>query len=140
MKQTFLIIVAILAGNFTSLFAKDYTANVFGINGNLNTLNTRSIQFGIDYISNHGGGRLVFSAGEYLTGTIHFKSGVTLQLDEGAILLGSTKTMDYDRQNTPFDNGRKTCLTLNKNSKINCQFTNKEARVKLKKLYPSIQD
>ncbi len=28
----------------------------------------------------------------------------------------------------------------NKNSKINWQFTNKEARVKLKKLYPSIHD
>lgn len=28
----------------------------------------------------------------------------------------------------------------NKNSKINWQFTNKEARVKLKKLYPSIQN
>jgi hypothetical protein len=28
----------------------------------------------------------------------------------------------------------------NKNSKINWQFTNKEARVKLKRLYPSIQD
>jgi len=28
----------------------------------------------------------------------------------------------------------------NKNSKINWQFTNKEARVKLKKLYPSIND
>jgi len=28
----------------------------------------------------------------------------------------------------------------NKNSKINWQFTNKEARVKLKKLYPSIED
>ena len=28
----------------------------------------------------------------------------------------------------------------NKNSKINWQFTNKDARVKLKKLYPSIDD
>jgi hypothetical protein len=28
----------------------------------------------------------------------------------------------------------------NKNSKINWQFTNKETRVKLKKLYPSIHD
>ncbi len=28
----------------------------------------------------------------------------------------------------------------NKNSKINWQFTNKEARVKLKKLYPSLDD
>ena len=31
-------------------------------------------------------------------------------------------------------------LRNNKNSKINWQFTNKEARVKLKKLYPSIQN
>ena len=28
----------------------------------------------------------------------------------------------------------------NKNAKINWQFTTKDARVKLKKLYPSIQD
>jgi len=28
----------------------------------------------------------------------------------------------------------------NKNCKINWQFTNKEARIKLKKLYPSIHD
>ena len=28
----------------------------------------------------------------------------------------------------------------NKNNKINWQFTNKEARVKLKRLYPSIYD
>lgn len=28
----------------------------------------------------------------------------------------------------------------NKNCKINWQFTNKEARIKLKKLYPSIND
>jgi predicted AAA+ superfamily ATPase len=28
----------------------------------------------------------------------------------------------------------------NKNSKINWQFTNKDARVKLKRLYPSIYD
>jgi hypothetical protein len=28
----------------------------------------------------------------------------------------------------------------NKNSKINWQFTTKDARIKLKRLYPSIQD
>ncbi|MEO9099264.1 MAG: glycosyl hydrolase family 28 protein [Ginsengibacter sp.] len=113
MKQRFfLIALAFLLGSSNIVFAKDYPANFFGINGNSNTLNTRSIQFGIDYISDHGGGRLVFDAGVYLTGTIHLKSGVTLQLDEGATLLGSTNPFDYDRQNTPFDNGRKTSLTL----------------------------
>ena len=28
----------------------------------------------------------------------------------------------------------------NKNSKINWQFTNKDARIKLKKLYPALHD
>ncbi|MEO8852239.1 MAG: glycosyl hydrolase family 28 protein, partial [Ginsengibacter sp.] len=113
MKQKFFFIAtAFFLFNSTSLFAKDYPANFFGINGNSNILNTRSIQFGIDYISDNGGGRLVFDAGVYLTGAIHLKSGVTLQLDEGATLLGSTNPFDYDRQNTPFDNGRETCLAL----------------------------
>ena len=113
MKHTFFSIAfSFLLLNFNTLFAKDYPADFFGIINNSTTLNTRSIQFGIDYIQDHGGGRLVFGAGQYLTGTIHLKSGVILQLDEGATLLGSTNPFDYDRQNTPFDNGRETCLTL----------------------------
>lgn len=37
-----------------------------------------------------------FPAGRYLTGTIHLKSGVTLQIDEGAEIIGSTNIDDYD--------------------------------------------
>ncbi|MEO8860654.1 MAG: hypothetical protein ABI358_04480 [Ginsengibacter sp.] len=113
MKQTFFsFAVAVLLCNLTPVFATDYPANFFGINSDSNTLNTRSIQLGIDYIHAHGGGRLVFDKGVYLTGTIHLKSNVTLQLAEGATLLGSTNPFDYDRQNTQFDNGRETSLTL----------------------------
>lgn len=83
----------------------------FGIDAGGTTLNTRSIQFGIDYIS-PGGGRLVFPAGKYLTGCLHFKSGVTIQLDEGAVLLGSTNPFDYDRQATGFDHNFSTSLAL----------------------------
>lgn len=113
MKRTFFFVtIAILFCSSTSLFAKDYPAAFFGIKKNANTQNTKAIQTGIDYISTHGGGRLIFSAGVYPTGCIHLKSDVTLQLDEGATLLGSTNPLDYDRQNTPFDNGRESCLAL----------------------------
>jgi len=92
--------------------AKDYTAAFFGIAPGGTVLYTRAIQFGIDYVSENGGGRLVFSEGRYLTGCIHFKSNVTLHLEKGAVLLGSTNPFDYDRQNTPFDHNFKTSLAL----------------------------
>lgn len=80
------------------LFAKDYPASMFGIKTDGIALNTKSIQFAVDYINNNGGGRLVFSSGKYLSGTIYLKSNVTLQLDAGAVLLGSLNPFDYDRK------------------------------------------
>lgn len=80
------------------LFAKDYKASLFGIHSDGKTLNTRSIQFAIDHISSNGGGRLVFSVGQYLSGSIYMKSNVTLHLEEGATLLGSLNPYDYDKK------------------------------------------
>jgi len=77
---------------------KDYKASLFGIKSNGTTLNTRSIQKAIDFIHDRGGGRLVFDVGRYLTGTIYLKSGVTMHLLEGAILVGSPNPFDYDTQ------------------------------------------
>lgn len=81
-----------------SLSAKDYPASLFGIYSDGITLNTRSIQYAIDYIHNNGGGRLIFYVGRYLTGSIHLKSNVTIQLEEGAVLVGSLNPWDYDRK------------------------------------------
>jgi len=72
---------------------------MFGVKSNGITLNTNSIQKGIDYISANGGGRLVFYVGRYLTGTIYMKSNVTIQLEEGAILVGSVNPLDYELSN-----------------------------------------
>jgi Glycosyl hydrolases family 28 len=77
--------------------AGDYPASMFGIRSDGVTLNTRSIQYGVDYIHDHGGGRLVFEVGRYLTGSIHLKSDVGLELKEGAMLLGSLNPFDYDK-------------------------------------------
>jgi polygalacturonase len=78
---------------------ENYPASLFGIKSDGATLNTRSIQYAIDYISARGGGNLQFGVGQYLTGSIYLKSKVTLQLDEGAVLLGSLNPFDYDRVN-----------------------------------------
>ena len=93
------ILILFILFNSNLLEAKDYPASLFNINSAGITLNTRSIQFAIDYIHKQGGGRLVFDVGRFLTGSIHLKSGVTLQLNEGAVLLGSLNPFDYDRNN-----------------------------------------
>ena len=92
-KLLFLVNIFLVSA---SIYAKDYNASMFGIKSNGTTLNTNSIQKGIDYVSENGGGRLVFYVGRYLTGTIHLKSNVTIQLEEGAILVGSTNPFDYE--------------------------------------------
>ena len=78
-----------------SLSAKDYKASLFGVKSDGSTLNTRSIQTAVDFISEKGGGKLIFYVGRYLTGTIQLKSNVILQLEEGAVLVGTTSVYDY---------------------------------------------
>lgn len=77
------------------LSAKDYPAALFNIYGDGTTLNTRAIQFAIDYVHSQGGGRLVFDVGRYVTGSVELKSHVTLQLNEGAVLVGSLNPLNY---------------------------------------------
>ncbi len=94
-KKNILFILLIFQ-SFT-LLAKDYPASLFGIYSDGVTLNTRSIQAAIDYINANGGGKLIFSVGRYLTGSIHLKSDVMIELKEGAVLLGSLNPYDYDK-------------------------------------------
>jgi polygalacturonase len=95
--KSFKTSVILLSLLFPSLLlAKDYNASMFGVKSNGTTMNTNSIQKGIDFVSENGGGRLVFYVGRYLTGTIHMKSNVTIQLEEGAILVGSPNPLDYE--------------------------------------------
>ena len=92
------LIVYIVCFLCLQVSAKDYPASLFDIHSDGATLNTRSIQFAIDYIQQQGGGRLVFDVGRFLTGSIHLKSNVALHLLEGAVLLGALNPMDYDRK------------------------------------------
>lgn len=80
-----------------SLFAKDYNASYFGILSDGVTNNTGSIQKAIDFISEKGGGRLVFYVGRYMTGNVQLKSNVSIKLEEGAILVGAPTIYDYSK-------------------------------------------
>jgi len=91
------LLVVIACSQFLQGSGKDYPVSLFGISSDGTTLNTRSIQFAIDYIHEQGGGRLVFDVGRFLTGSVHLKSDVTLHLLEGAVLLGVLNPLDYDR-------------------------------------------
>lgn len=75
--------------------AKDYDAHTFGVRGDGITVNTASIQYAIDYISGHGGGRLVFTVGTYRTGSIYLKSDVTLHIEPGATLMSTANPFDF---------------------------------------------
>ncbi|MHC1730782.1 MAG: glycoside hydrolase family 28 protein [Bacteroidales bacterium] len=97
MKRVKILLIIILSAALFQMHAKDYNASMFGAKSNGTTLNTSSIQKGIDYISENGGGRLVFYVGRYLTGTVYLKSNVIIHLEEGAILVGSTNPFDYER-------------------------------------------
>jgi polygalacturonase len=69
----------------------------FGAVSDGKTLNTKAIQKAIDLANKNKGGRVVFSKGKFLSGSIILKSGVELFFEEGAILLGSTNPDDYPK-------------------------------------------
>jgi polygalacturonase len=60
------------------------------------TLNSKAIQRSIDDVFQTGGGTIIVPSGIFLTGRIELKSGVTLHLEEGCTLLGSTSIGDYN--------------------------------------------
>jgi len=77
--------------------AKDWYATDFGAVADGRTLNSASIQAAIDHASADGGGRVIFTPGKFLTGTVYLKDGVTLHLESGATLLGSVNPWDYTK-------------------------------------------
>ena len=78
MKPFRLVLFLLLLAIANKLPAKDYKASLFGIKSDGLTLNTTSIQKAIDYISENGGGRLVFYVGRYLTGSIFLKENLAV--------------------------------------------------------------
>ena len=93
----FIIGYNILSTAQNQTLPRQYNASLFGIKSDGVTMNTRSIQKALDWISEQGGGELTFWVGRYLTGSVHLRSNVTIRLLEGAVLEGSANPYDYDK-------------------------------------------
>ncbi len=72
-----------------------YDVRDYGAKSDGKTLCTASIQKAIDACSESGGGTVYLPPGTFLSGTIYFKTGVTLRLTAGSTLLGSKNLKDY---------------------------------------------
>lgn len=83
---------AMRAGNAHA--ASTCTVTSYGATGNGSTKDTTAIQNAINACG--GGGTVVFPAGKYLTAPLFLKSSVTLNVESGATILGSTTTSDYN--------------------------------------------
>lgn len=82
--------------NFAVEKLDDYIFNVieYGAKGDGISLDTEAIQKAVNDAGLKGG-KVVFPPGKFLSGTIFLKNNVTLEISEGAILLGSTNLKDY---------------------------------------------
>ncbi len=97
-KIIFLLLCTLYTNAFC--FSKDldkYFVENYGAVADGKTLNTKAIQNAIEEASFKGGGQVVFSKGIYLTGSIILKSNVTLLVEAGSKILGSTNPNDYQR-------------------------------------------
>ena len=96
--RIFISICILVSGHFV-LLSQDFNILDYGAKPDGITLNTSHIQAAVNAANKKGGGRVLIPAGKFLSGSIILKSGVTLHLLEGALLLGSTDPSHYVKLN-----------------------------------------
>jgi polygalacturonase len=87
-------VLGLLTAGSACAAPKTFQINDYGAKGDGAALDTASIQKAIDAAAAVGG-TVTMKPGTYLTGSIFLKSGVTLDVPEGATLIGSEKLDDY---------------------------------------------
>lgn len=75
--------------------SKDFVITDYGAVAGGEAKVTDAIAKAVDACHRAGGGRVVVPRGEWLTGKVHLKSGVTLHVEEGATLNFSDDPSDY---------------------------------------------
>jgi len=93
MKKIFVTIIAFIC--FLTTQAALVDMKKAGAEATGKKLNTALINKTINKLNANGGGTLYFPAGTYLTGAIHLKSNITIELEAGATLLFSDNFDDY---------------------------------------------
>jgi Glycosyl hydrolases family 28 len=106
MKRVIILLSLLIVALSTQAGTPAITVSVtdYGAVGDGKTLNTVAIQKAIDDCHQKGGGTVLFPSGKFLSGTIVIKDNITIQLEKGAVLAGSTNIDDY-RNIDPFTDG-----------------------------------
>src|SRR5690348_325165 len=112
MKQILLLMAIVSLFTFSSTGQTPNNSSGFynvknaGAKGNGQDLDTKYINAAIEEASKAGGGTVYFPAGNYLSGSIHLKSNITLYLDNGATLIAapSENNNEYDLPEPKVDN------------------------------------
>ncbi|MGC8744591.1 MAG: glycoside hydrolase family 28 protein [Verrucomicrobiia bacterium] len=96
------VIVAIIFLFYSPAFCANGVFNVrdFGAVGDGKTSDTAAINRAIEACA-RSGGRVEFPPGRYLSGTLKLKSNITLFLESGARLVGTTNLDEYYHPNPP---------------------------------------
>jgi polygalacturonase len=96
MKTMNLLAVALTSlTTVVNAHALTISARDCGAAGDGAQLDTKAIQSAIDKCAAAGGGAVLLEGGRFLSGTIYLRSHVTLRVEAGATLLGSTNVADY---------------------------------------------
>ncbi|MDH7502128.1 MAG: glycosyl hydrolase family 28-related protein [Verrucomicrobiota bacterium] len=89
------------AARVTEDNAGTFNVRAYGARGDGVSLDTDAINQAIAACSEAGGGKVLFPPGRYLTGTVRLKSRVTVFLDAGAALVGTTNLAMYSSPQPP---------------------------------------
>jgi polygalacturonase len=93
------IIISISICTSFATWAVDFNVVDFGARADGRTLDTPAIQKAINECSQKGGGVVILSQGDYLTGTINLLNNVELHFERGARLIATTDLSAYQRHN-----------------------------------------
>jgi polygalacturonase len=74
-----------------------YNVKELGAKADGTTPDTKIINKAIEDAVEAGGGTIYFPAGEYLSGSIRLKSNICLFIEQGAILIASSDSSDFDK-------------------------------------------
>jgi polygalacturonase len=95
MPKAFLVCCAAVALSWGAR-AATFDVQAFGAKADGKTQDREAINKAIDAAAAAGGGTVYFSAGTYVTGSIHLRSKISLQLEHGTVIEASTDPATYD--------------------------------------------
>jgi hypothetical protein len=90
-----LLVFGVSSANSAEKASSVFDVRQYGAAGDGKTLDTAAINKAIQACNEAGGGTVQFTPGEYVTGTFIMRSHVTLNLEAGAVIKGSTNLADY---------------------------------------------